>query len=195
MSRKSFLIWGLMIITLASLSVGVLQFLALSKIIVLKTVLTPYSFAQLLLPIIVFGILLHLRFKEIGRRKRTLALCLILYILSMPYVGTLSHIYNDLIFEPSGVQTRFFEAIGDWARQDDPKAETPWSFKQKIDYILAMTPMHILSSWNLFALLWFGSLDPRKPSKNAFIHFMKHGRFRAGNGKKTLISSTHLTVG
>ena len=194
MSRKAFLIWGMAIITLGILSVGVLQFLGLSKIIDLNAVLTPYSFARLLLPIIGFGILLHLRFKEIGRRKRTLALCLILYILSMPYAGILSNIYNDLIFEPSGVQTRFFEAIGDWARQDDPKAETPWSFKHKIDYILAMTPMHILSSWNLFALLWFGSLDPRKPSKNAFLHFMKHGRFRARNEKKMVMNSTISAV-
>jgi hypothetical protein len=173
MSRKAFLIWGLAIITLGVLSVGVLQFLGLSKIIDLKAVLTPYSFAQLLLPIIGFGILLHLRFKEIGRRKRTLALCLIFYILSMPYAGILSLIYNDLIFENSSAQTRFYEAIGEWARQDNPKAETPWSFKHKIDYILAMMPMHILSSWNLFALLWFGSLDPRTPSKGRFAKFVK----------------------
>jgi len=190
MSRKAFLIWGLAIITLGVLNASIMHLLVLSKVIDFEAVKIPFTFAQLLLPIIGFGTLLGLRFIEIGRRKRTLFLCLLFCFFSMPYAGIFSHLYFDLIFENSDALTRFNEAIGEWARQDDPKAETPWSFKHKIDYILAMMPMHILSSWNLFALLWFGSLDPRKPSKNAFIHFMKHGRFRAGEEKKRVMNLT-----
>jgi len=161
MSRKAFLIWGLAIITLSILSVSVVQFLVISKIIDLKAIAAPFSFSQLLLPIIGFGTLLFLRFKEIRRRKRTLVLCIIFYVLALPFAGILILPYFDYILENSGAMTRFHEAIGEWARQDHPKAETPWSFKHKIDYILAMMPVSILSNWALFALLWFGCLDPQ----------------------------------
>ena len=101
---------------------------------------------------------------------------MVLYFLSFPFVLFLTVTpYATYVVTESGAYTRFNEAIGEWARQDDPKSLTPWSFKHKIDYILILLPMHFLGQLGLFALLWFGSLDPRKPSKNRGVQFFKTG--------------------
>jgi len=52
----------------------------------------------------------------------------------------------------------------------------------KIKFVLYLVPAYYLGMWSLFALLWFGSLDPRTPSKNGFIRFMKHGFQRRSGG-------------
>ncbi len=179
MSRKAFLIWGLVIIQFAATSRAILMYLALSKIIDVNPVGFVPGDIQMLAVIIGFGVILHLRFKTIGRRKRVLALCLPFFLASMFLGGflTMGYIMSDVF----GAHDRFFSAIPVWAEMEDPKPATPWTSMQKWDYILFSMPAFYLMNLGLFALLWFGSLDPRKPSKNRMVQFFKTG-FQ-GSGK------------
>jgi hypothetical protein len=61
----------------------------------------------------------------------------------------------------------------EWSNSADPTSTARFTVKHKIDYIIVMLPLHYLTNWSLFALLWFGSLDPRTPSKGRFAKFVK----------------------
>ena len=175
MSRKSFIIWGLLIIQLSVTGVAVTQYLTFSKVIDIRELGAFLPVGQLLLPAIAVGIILHFRFKKIGHRKRTLALCMFLYLYSITMPNIPATLYSDYVIMGSDIQTRFHQAIGEWAKLDDPKSGTPWTAIQKIEYICLMLPPSYLAHWNIAALLWFGSLDPRKPSKNRVVQFFKTG--------------------
>ena len=187
MSRKAFLIWGLVIVSFTPMATAAIQYLGISKIIDVKAMnqASDYLAVTYLIGIpIAFGTVLHLRFKDIGRRKRILALCLSLYIISLPLTWYLSSLYAA----QSGATERFMGAIGEWANMSDPKSETPWTHKHAINYALASLPSNYLAQLGLFALLWFGSLDPRKPSKNRFVQFMKTGFERKDTPKAAEIT-------
>lgn len=111
-----------------------------------------------------FGIILHLRFKRIGRRKRTLALCVFLYLLTLIMPGP-SMLYNDHVVANSGAETRLFGAIREWSQTHNANTPVVWTQKQILNYVLITFPMHFIGQWGLFALLWFGSLDPRTPGQ------------------------------
>ena len=178
MSRKAFILWGLAIISFFPIASAVIQYLCLSKFINIQDMnkASVYlAFAFLIGVPLTFGTILHLRFKEIGRRKRILALCMFLYILSFPVVSLITGLYHNYILMESDALTRFTAAIGNWALQNDPKPLSPWSLRHKIDYILIMLPMHFLGQLGLFALLAFGCLDPSNPSKNRIVKFFKTG--------------------
>lgn len=173
MSRKAFLIWGLAIIQFSVTLVAVAIYLSLSKVIDAKAIAPSLGIAQLLVPLFGFSFILHLRFKETGRRNRVLALCLSFYLLSL-VIGT-PFIFGYLMSDIFGAQDRLFGAIREWGALDDPKPASPFSTIRKLDYAIFSIPSQYLVQWGLFILLWFGCLDPRKPSKNRFIRFMKHG--------------------
>jgi len=78
MDREAFLIWGLGIISFIPVSTAIAQYLGLSKIIDLNQAGLYLAFAFLIGVPLTFGTLLHLRFREIGRRHRTFALCVLL---------------------------------------------------------------------------------------------------------------------
>lgn len=188
MSRKAFLIWGLVIISCLPVFIAASQYLGVSRIIDLNKAAVVSAIVAFIVVPFLFGIILHLRFKLIGRRKRILALCIFLFLITLIMPGP-AMLYNDHVVANSGAESRFFGAIREWSQTHDANTLVVWTQKQIIDYILITFPMHYIGQWSLFALLWFGSLDPRKPSKVAFMHFMKHGRFPAGSEKKTVMNS------
>ena len=182
MSRKAFLIWGFVIISLFPAFIAIVQYLSISRIIEIEDAAIFGTVALLIATLLMFGTILNLRFKKIGRRKRILALCLFLYLFTLTMTGP-SMLYNEYVIANSGAETRFFGAIGEWAKTYPSDSEVIWTEKQKLDYVLIVIPMNYLYQWGLFALLWFGSLDPRTPSKTGFIRFMKHGFQRKTAGK------------
>ena len=188
MSRKSFIIWGLVIISLYPITVAVVQYLGLSRIIEISSAGLFLAMGLLFGMPLAFGTLLHLRFKEIGRRKRVLALCIFLYVITLTMANP-SMLYNDYVIMDSGAQTRFFEAIGTWSQTHDADTLMVWTVKQKLDYVLIMMPSAYIMNWGLFALLAFGSLDPRTPSKNRVVQFFKTGFQR----KSTAVARTGLS--
>lgn len=185
MSRKAFIIWGLVIISLSPITVAVVQYLGLSRLIEIDSVGLNLTLGTFFLTPLAFGALLHLRFKEIGRRKRILVLCIGLYLFTLTMTNP-STLYNDYVIMDSGAQTRFIEAIGEWAQTHDADSLMTWTVKQKLDYVLIMLPMSYLHNWGLFALLAFGSLDPRKPSNNRVVQFLKSGfQWTSGSAVRT----------
>ena len=193
MSRKAFLIWGLAIIAFFVAAHAVISYLSLSKMIDVKTIGATAMNGIITCTILGFAIILHLRFKAIGRRKRTLALCLPFFIASI-FAGGFAAV-GFLMADIFGAHDKYFNVISEWAALPEPKPAPTWSTAETLNYVfLQFTSTILISYWGLFALLWFGSLDPRKPSKNAFLHFMKHGRFRARNEKKTVMNSTISAV-
>ena len=94
----------------------------------------------------------------------------------------------------TGAYDRFFDPIADWANLDDPKPVTPWTAKQRVGFVLYHVPVMYLTQLGLFALLWFGSLDPRTPSKNRFVQFMKTG-FQRKEGPAASSEFTQAALG
>ena len=174
MSRKAFLICGLIIILTATLSFAILMYLALSQIIDVKSAKLAAPVFHLLVPFAI-GSLLYLRFKAVDRRKRILGLCAVFYITALFLSAVPATLYYQHVVFNSGGTERFFMAIQDTARLENLKSGLQFTPKQKIDFILALLPLYPISQWGLFALLWFGSLDPRTPSENRFVQFMKTG--------------------
>lgn len=174
MSQKSFIIWGLMIISLYPITAAIALYLGISRIVEMDKLVWFSMVGPLIATPLAFGGLLYLRFTEIGRRKRIVALCILLYLITLTITSP-SMLYNDYIITGSGAQDRFDDAIGVWAQTHDADTLMVWTVKQKLDYVLIMLPMNYLANWGLFALLWFGSLDPRTPSKNRVTQLFKTG--------------------
>ena len=135
MSRKSFIIWGLVIISLYPITVAVVQYLGLSRIIEISSAGLYLAMGLFFGMPLAFGGLLHQRFKKIERRKRVLALCIFLYVITLTMANP-SMLYNDYVIMDSGAQTRFFEAIGTWSQTNDADTLIVWTVKQKLDYVL-----------------------------------------------------------
>lgn len=173
MSRKAFLIWGLVIISLSVISYATMTYFSLSKTIG-GAAGGKIGESILLATIACFGLILHLRFKTIGRRKRILAICLPFFIASWITGAFLA--FGFMSADVFGAYDRYFSVIKDWPKNDDFAGPVSWTMGQRLDFtLLWCVPGFCLSNWGLFALLWFGSLDPRTPSKTGFIRFMKHG--------------------
>ena len=175
MSRKAFIIWGLVIIQLSVTASAVLMYLTLSEVIGLKSNLGIVALGQFFGPIIILGVILHLRFKQIGRRKRILAFCIFLYLFSLTTINYPAMLYNDYVVMNSDTHAQFWQAAYDWTKSDTPESMSRWTAMQKIKYVSLDLPAYYLVYWSLFALLWFGSLDPRTPSKNRIVQFFKTG--------------------
>ena len=191
MGRKAFLIWGLVIIHLLVLGVAIAQYLAFSEIIDLKALAPTLGLWLGLTPLILFSLVLHFRFKAIGRRKRIWIASVWIFSVFLLAGSWLSYFYITTVVTESGAEERFFAAIGEWAKLDDPKSATPWTLKQKLDYIFVLTPTSYLSSLGFFALLWLGSLDPRKPGNGKLQGLMRAARTKvksARPAKKTGVS-------
>ena len=176
MSRKAFLTWGLLIISLAVISYTATMYLSLSK------TLTGASGGLintgiLLTAVAGFGLILHLRFKAIGRRKRVLGLCLMFFIASW-IIGAFLML-GFVMLDIFGAHDQYFSVITSWSTMNDPTLPVSWTVGQRLDFILlSWVPAFCLLNWGLIALLWFGSLDPRTPSKNRVVQFFKTGTWR-----------------
>jgi len=172
MSRKSFLIWGFVIIHLNVTAYAIMMYLALSKNIDPETTGGMINDGIFLMHLVGFGAILYMRFKTIGRRKRVLALCLPFFILS----GILGSflMLGFVTLDIFGAHDRYFNVITEWSKTGDPALPVSWTVSQRLDYILlTWVPAFYLTYWGLFALLWFGSLDPRTPGKGRFGKFVK----------------------
>ena len=191
MSRKSFLIWGLVIVQLSVTASAVLMYLSLVNIVDTKTVGGTLNDLKSVAVFISFGIILHLRLKTVGRRKRILALCLSFYVAAM-FLGAFLFL-GYVMLDALGGHDRYFDVIHQWAKLEDPKPAVSWTVKQRLDLVLCWVPGHYLYHWGLFALLWFGSLDPRTPSKNRFVQFFKTGFQRKATAAQIEVANLVLS--
>ena len=173
MSRKAFLIWGLVIIQFNVTLYAVATYLAFSNVIDAKAVGLPLDIVTILVVLIGFFSILFLRFKKIGRRTRVLILLAPFYIFTATASTWLTLPYHDFIVANSGAQDRFSYAIYEFSKLEGQDQSAVWTVREKIDYILILMPAHYFGNWGLFALLWFGSLDPRSPSQNKAVTFIK----------------------
>ena len=174
MSRKAFILWGLAIIQLAVTAHAIFMYLSLSKSINSQTIGGGLIDITRIFVLIGFCIILYLRFKTVGRRKRILALCLPFLIVS-GFVGAyfMLGVYMADVFN---AHDRYFNVIKEWHKTGDSTLPVSWSISQRLDYIfVACVPVLYMGYWGFFALLWFGSLDPRTPSKNRIVQFFKTG--------------------
>lgn len=166
MSQKAFLIWGLMIIQFYVTVMSSVTFLGISKVIDLSEASLYVGLFQLIMPALAFGTLLYVRFKGIGRGKLTLLAFLPFYFLSHIPTTFMVFLYMETIDFTGQAMMPFVNSM-----TEDGSVKT-WA---KMKYVLYLAPAHYLGMWALFALLWFGSLDPRKPSKNRIVQFFKTG--------------------
>jgi len=167
MSRKRFLIWGLGLIHLYVSVMAVMSYLYISRTVpieVAETALSPASICNITL-IVTFGILLWKRFRRIGQRKRTLIWCLLFHLVAVciavfpitVYLNTSEFFSNAMM---SIVNTR---VAGDEV-----------TFWMNVRFVLYLVPGFYLGNWGLFALLWFGSRDPKAPTgPNWFTRFKR----------------------
>ena len=196
MSRKAFLIWGLVIINLAVAFTAIIQYLVFSKILDINELGFNLHSMIYNLTIVSFAALLFLRFKSLSWRKTITALILgsPLFIFFTVIGGSLALVYVMGLESITGAYDRFFDPITGWANLDDPKPVTPWTAKQRVGFVLYHVPVMYLTQLGLFALLWFGSLDPRTPSKNRFVQFMKTG-FQRKEGPAASSEFTQAALG
>lgn len=167
MSKKAFVIWGLAIIQLYVTAIALTQYLAFSKIIDVTNPIL--SSALNYWPIIAFGTILYLRSKTDLHQKGFWALSIPLYLVFSGIGAGLVYLYLTGIYMESEGANRFVDAIHDWAKNNETGTEMSWTVKQKLDNILVLIPVSYLGNLGLFALLWFGSLDPNTPSQNQNI--------------------------
>lgn len=166
MKRKTFIISGLLIIHLHFIAIGTLMYLTFSRVLQkahlgILAVVLPAAL------VFSFGVLLWRRFDRTGITKWALTLCLLFYVASQIIAS-----YADLwlfqnVLENSAAQTRFFEAIGEWARSGNTEG-SPWTRKHKLDYMFTLLPLAYVGYWGLYVLLWFGARNPKdsKPTLN-----------------------------
>ena len=178
MSRKSFLIWGLVVISVSVMLAAIIQYLAFSKIIDPKALGVNLYALVSYAGIISFATILIIRLKGISWRKKGAALCISapLYIVFTILGALLASGY--VMLDVFGAHDRFFDAIPEWTKLSEPKSATPWTVMERIEYVLFWVPGFYLMNLGLFALLAFGSLDPRTPSKNRVVQFLKTGFLR-----------------
>ena len=205
MSRKAFLIWGLAIISFAPIITAVVQFLGLSKIIphgqstaFIKQAAIYLAPVYLIGIPLSFGTIFYLRFKEIGRRKRFWALFMFFFMCNLMLLpitpNFLVTFYDNHIVKDSGAMTRFWAAAVESSKQTPHQSVTPWTFKHVLDFVLINLPSQFLAQISFFAFLWFGNLDPRTPSKNRFVQFMKTG-FQRKEGPAASSEFTQAALG
>ena len=178
MSRKHFLIWGLGLIHLYILTGASGMYLAGSNITSYEITKDVFSVLYLFI-LVAFTVLLWKRFKQIGRKKRTLIWCALFYVIATVIgmsVLSLSNYFEFMIYE-----TGFFDrSLASFKSTGAP------SFLIKIELILRLLPAFYIVQWGLFALLWFGSRDPKAPlpffgnmkSKRAAKRKIKHSASR-----------------
>lgn len=166
MSRKTFLIWGLVIIQLEVTLMTIMGYLAFSEIIDIGTVAPLLIPANFLFTTFGFGIILFSRIRATGRKQLLLLACFLFYVASITIASVPVSSYLYLVdFANNGLNPFVNQLL----------AEEGVSTWMKARIMLFIIPALYLGNWGLFALLWFGSLDPRTPSKNRAIQFFKTG--------------------
>lgn len=150
MSKKAFVTSGLALIHLYIFTIAAVQYFGISSLISLD--LLPVVRNSIFLAIILsFGGLLYLRFKEIGRQKRTLIWCFAFYIGSAALGGLIAWLYFVTINAVTDTHWEHITAI------KEGRAVTTWMY---IKYVLHLVPVSYLVNWGLFALLVYGCLTP-----------------------------------
>ena len=157
MSRKAFIIWGLGLINTYALGKALLTYLTFSNIIeleALQTSLWPISsFFDALW--IIFGVVLWKRLRASGYPIRTFFLCFLFGIAAF----TLSVFPVIAFHDVAGFHTHALMPIVDAkGAGSDP---TVW---MNVKISLYMLSAFYIQQWGLFALLWFGSRDPKAPN-------------------------------
>jgi len=186
MTRKAFILWGLVLINAYPLTIAVLAYLLISKTIALETMQAPAK----LLPIaffVTFGILFWKRLRAIGRPKLTYIWC-VLFAIAAYAIGTLLVMaYLEIAdFENTGLMP----IVNSLMEGDKP---TVW---MNLKFALFMAPPIYLVNWGLFALLWFGSRDPQTPIKFNWLHRFKRTPKKNPNQPETiLVNGTWLLRG
>ena len=162
MSRKRFLIWGLGLIHAYLILWAIGLYLMLSKIIPSDLFVLKLSALFALTLFFGFGVLLWKRFKTTGRRKLTLIWCTLFYVVAWLFTVIFVALYPfDIIFYEAA-HDKFFSHIRTW--HENGGSGPLWTPMQKIEYILVgQIPSRYFGIWPLFALLWFGSRDPKAP--------------------------------
>ena len=180
MTRKAFLIWGLVIIHLVVALMGIAANLTLSKLIDI-TAFSRYIFlAPLIIPVLAFGPILYFRFRSTGRRRRVLLACLPFYVLSFIIGSAAVMPYLQIV----GFQTQGLDPI--LLALAEERTITTW---MKLRFTLILCSAYYVILWGLFALLWFGSLDPRNPSKNRLVNAVKSRLARADGHPSNMTSA------
>jgi len=132
-----------------------------------------------------FGALLWRRFETIGRRKRALAWCALFYVISWLFTVIYAAFYPIDFIINEAAHDKFFGHIYTWHKNGG--TGPLWTPLQKIEYIIsAQMPSRYFGIWPLFALLWFGSRDPKASppffgktkSKRASKRKIKHSASR-----------------
>ena len=162
MSRKRFIIWGLGIIHAYLIVWAIGLYLTFSMVLPKDIFFTHLSFLFFCTLFFGFGALLWRRFETIGRRKRALAWCALFYVVSWLFtVICIAPYAMDFIINETA-NDKFFDHIYTW--KDNGGIGSLWTPLQKIEYIFfGQMPSRYFGIWPLFALLWFGSRDPKAP--------------------------------
>jgi len=165
MSRKAFILWGLALIHLHILTITILQYLALSQIISIE-VFKSYAPAGVLLllgaVIISFGLVLWKKLKAKRAKKiGTLALCFLFIVTSFGVSGPLVMLYTETGLY-SNTTGQLYKEVGAFFKNGG--TGNPWNMRQTLTFVSAQIPASYIAMWGFFALLAFGSMDPKHPN-------------------------------
>ncbi|WP_189580390.1 hypothetical protein [Litorimonas cladophorae] len=174
MSKKTFVLSGLLLIHAYFLTVAASMYLRASK----ANDYSDLSVAFYLVILLVLFTMLWKRFQTVGRKKRTLVWCAIFWLPSV-IIGTyalhLSPYMSIMIFD-----------AGFWHElQTTTRTESGWSTAVKIEFVLPMFPANYVIHWGLFALLWFGAQTPKGRSPSA-------GRSLTTSAKQTVLNALNI---
>jgi len=156
MSRKAFVLWGLGLFHAYLLIIAIVAYMVISKIIprdILRSALNPGPLLSIAL-MASYGVILWKRFNVVGRRKRTLIWCFIFYLVATALGSFMVMFYLDAADFASNAMMPFVHASLEGG------VPTVWI---KMRFTLYLIPGFYLGNWGLFALLWFGSRDPKAP--------------------------------
>jgi len=185
MSRKAFLIWGLVIFHLVVALMGIAANLTLSRLIDFTAISSYIFLAPLIMPILAFGPMLYFRLRSVGRRRRVLLACLLFYVLSFIIGSAAVMPYLQIVgFQARGLDPIVFALAG----------EQPITTWMKMRFTLILCSAYYVILWGFFALLWFGSLDPRKPSQNRVFNALEEKLARLTNRQTHLSADLKTTA-
>jgi hypothetical protein len=157
MSKKTFILSGLLLIHLHFLLIATAQYLAISRALPVEKMAAVSNLLVLGLFLSV-GALLHVRFKAIGRRKRHIIWCTLFYLASLIIGGMVAVLY---ISAAEAVTDTHWEGVRAISQGLDV---TIW---MDLKFVLYLAPVSYIVSWGFFALLWFGARTPKDKQPSA----------------------------
>lgn len=162
MTRKTFILAGLFLITLGPISIALQTFFLLSEITSTETIVYFDLFRYVAIPL-VFGLLIWRRFKHIGKSRRFTACCIVGFLAT--FVISMILLPLMLIYLDSNHLGALMDEIRTWSKSGgtgDFKFSTNVQIKLAIYHAFALA----LANWPLFAALYFGAGGLRSPRGN-----------------------------